>query len=140
MNKKISHHISLLIAATFVVCLSTSALAEIEWSIVDRIALEDSPLDIAISRDGETVYILCEKNILIYSPRQNKVTDTIPLTGKFSQIALAPEEGLLLLTDAKEKQVSIIQISQVYDIEIGQSPIIGKADAPVNVFAFVDYQ
>jgi DNA-binding beta-propeller fold protein YncE len=140
MNKKISHYISLLIAVAFVVCLSTSALAEIEWSIVDRIALEDSPLDIAISRDGETVYILCEKNILIYSPRQNKVTDTIPLTGKFSQIALAPEEGILLLTDAGEKQVSIIQITQVYDIEIGQSPIIGKADAPINVFAFVDYQ
>ena len=140
MNKKKSHYISFLIAVTFVACLSTSVLAEIEWSIVDHIALEDSPLDIAVSRDGETVYILCEKNILIYSARQNKVTDTIPLTGKFSQIALAPEEGILLLTDAREKQVSIIQVSQVYDIEIGRSPIIGKTDARVNVFAFVDYQ
>jgi DNA-binding beta-propeller fold protein YncE len=137
MNKKISHYVSLLIAVTFVVCLSTSVLAKVEWSIVGRISLEDKPLDIAISRDGETVYILCEKNILIYSARQNKVTDTVPLTGRFSQIALAPEEGNLLLTDTGGKQVSIIQISQVYDIEVGQSPIIGKADAPVNVF---DYQ
>ena len=140
MNKNISHYLSLFLAVTFALCLSTSVLAKVEWSVVNRIELEDNPLDIAVSRDGTTAYILCEKGLLIYSILQNKVTDTIQLTGRFSQIAISPGGENLLLTDTEKKQVSIIRISQIYDIEMGQSPVIGQVDAPVNVFAFLDYQ
>ena len=140
MNKNISHYLSLFLAVTFALCLSTSVLAKVELSVVNRIELEDNPLDIAVSRDGTTAYILCEKGLLIYSILQNKVTDTIQLTGRFSQIAISPGGENLLLTDTEKKQVSIIRISQIYDIEMGQSPVIGQVDAPVNVFAFLDYQ
>jgi DNA-binding beta-propeller fold protein YncE len=133
-------NVLLLIAIIIALCLFTSVRADIEWSVINRIALEDNPRDIAISPDGTTVYILCEKRILLYSTQQNKVTDTIPLTDSFSQIALSPEGEKLLVTDTEKKQLSIIQISQVYDIGVGQSPIIGKVDAPVSVFAFLDYQ
>lgn len=140
MNKNISHYFPLFLAVMFALCLSTSVLAKVEWSVVNRIELEDNPLDIAVSRDGTTAYILCEKGLLIYSTLQNKVTDTIQLTGRFSQIAISPGGENLLLTDTEKKQVSIIRISQIYDIEMGQSPVIGQVDAPVNVFAFLDYQ
>jgi len=140
MNKNISHYLFLFLAVTITLCLSASVLAKVEWSIVNRIELEDSPLDLAVSRDGTTAYILCEKGLLIYSIVQNKVTDTIQLKGKFSQIEISPGGENLLLTDTEKKQVSIIRISQIYDIKIGQSPIIGQVDASVNVFAFLDYQ
>ena len=140
MNKNISHHLFLFLAVTITLCLSASVLAKVGWNIVNRIDLEDSPLDIAVSRDGTTAYILCEKDLLIYSFVQNKVTDAIQLKGKFSQVEISPGEENLLLTDTEKKQVSIIRISQIYDIKIGQSPIIGQADASVTVFAFLDYQ
>ena len=53
---------------------------------------------------------------------------------------LSPDGETLLLTDTKNKQLSVIRVTPIYKIEIGQSPIMGKADAPVSVFAFIDYQ
>ena len=58
----------------------------------------------------------------------------------FSQIAVAPSGEQLFLTNAAGKQLSVIQISQVYDIPVGTSPVIGKEGAPVTVYAFLDYQ
>ena len=140
MKKYLLHFFVFFIAIAVTLCFSTSVFAKVEWNVINRIALEDNPLDIVISRDGATVYILCEKNILLYSLRENKVTDAIPVKGKSSQIALSPDGEKLLLTDTENRQVSIIKISEIYDIKVGQSPVIGKADAPVHVFAFFDFQ
>lgn len=126
------------IAATM--CFSTGTFAKVEWEILKNITLDDNPRDIEISRDGSTAYILCSKSVQIYSTNENKVTGTIPLTDDFSQIAISPDGAHLFLTKTAGKQLSIIQISQTYDIAVGKSPVIGKADAPVKVFAFLDYQ
>ena len=139
--KKHPMSVVLLCLPVFVLlCFSTSALAKIEWDIVNNIPLADTPRDIAISSDGTAAYILCKKNIFLYSVKENKVTDTIPLSGDFSKIALSPDGEKLLLTDASTKQMSIIRISQIYDMPIGSSPVIGKEGAPVTIFAFIDYQ
>jgi DNA-binding beta-propeller fold protein YncE len=121
-------------------CFSANALADVEWNTLNDVDLQETPLDIAVSRDGMTAFILCEKSIKLYSIREGKVTDTIPITASFSQIALSPDGQTLLLTDPKNKQLSVIRVTPVYDIKIGQSPVIGKADAPVSIFAFMDYQ
>ncbi len=123
-----------------VLCFSANALADVEWNTLNDVDLQETPLDIAVSRDGMTAFILCEKSIKLYSIREGKVTDTIPITASFSQIALSPDGQTLLLTDPKNKQLSVIRVTPVYDIKIGQSPVIGKADAPVSIFAFMDYQ
>ena len=140
MKKYFLHLFALFIVITVALCFSIHVSAEVEWDVINRITLEDNPLDIVISPDGATAYILCKNNILLYSTLENKVTDTIPVTGNYSQIALFPDEERLLLTNTENKQVSIIQVSHVYDMEVGQSPLIGKADAPVKIFAFLDYQ
>lgn len=114
--------------------------AEIEWQMTDTISLEEKPLDIAISKDGKTTYILGEEKILIFSAKEKRVTDTIPITHKFSQIEVTPDGGKLLLTDKEKKQISVIQVTKVYDIPIGQSPIIGNKDAGIHIFAFIDFQ
>ena len=121
-------------------CFSTSALADVEWNTLNDVNLQETPLDIAVSTDGRTAFILCEKSIKLYSIREGKVTDTIPITARFSQIALSPDGQTLLLTDTEKKQLSVIRVTPIYDIKIGQSPVMGKTDAPVTIFAFMDYQ
>jgi len=130
----------LIFCIAVVLCFSVNALADVEWNTLNDVDLQETPLDIAVSRDGMTAFILCEKSIKLYSIREGKVTDTIPITASFSQIALSPDGQTLLLTDPKNKQLSVIRVTPVYDIKIGQSPVIGKADAPVSIFAFMDYQ
>lgn len=139
MKKHFVYPVLFFISVAIVFSLSTNVCAKVMWDMQDGIALEDKPLDVAVSKDG-TAYILCKKSIVIYSPREKKITDTIPITDNFSQIALTPDGEHLLLTDTDKKHVSIMEVLQVYDIEIGQSPIIGKPDAPINIFAFMDYQ
>jgi DNA-binding beta-propeller fold protein YncE len=121
-------------------CFTTGTFAKVEWEILKNITLDDNPRDITISRDGSTAYILCTKSLQIYSIKENKVTETIPLKDDFSQITISPDGVRLFLTKTKGKEISIIQISQVYDIPIGNSPVIGKKGAPVTFFAFLDYQ
>ncbi|MGA1842651.1 MAG: thioredoxin domain-containing protein [bacterium] len=117
-----------------------SAYAKIEWSIIAKIELDDAPKDMALSGDNTTAYILGTKNILIYSLSENKVTDTIPITGSYSQITLSSDGEKLFVTDPESKEFSIIEISEVYDIPAEQSPVIGKSDAPVSIVAFLDFQ
>jgi len=114
--------------------------AKIEWNILDSIDLEERPISIAMSKDGKTTYILCEKSIKVHSKIENKIIDSIPLTDSFSQITISPDGENLLLTDTKNNRISIIEIVQIFDMKIGQSPILGKADAPVTIFDFTDYQ
>lgn len=136
--------ISIVLGIAVILCslvgIHKGAIAKIDWEVLKEIALDEAPNDIAISSDGTTIYILSDKNILIYSMQDDKVTDTIPITGKFSQIELFEESESLFLTDRESKQVSIIQITPVYTIEVDKSPVIGKSDAPVSVVAFLDFQ
>ena len=129
-----------LCALITLLCIPPDTSAKIEWSIIKNINLDDTPQDIAISSEGTTAYILCSKSVQVYSIMENKVTSVIPLTEEFSQLALSPSGEQLFLTKAAGKQLSVIQISQVYDIPRGTSQVIGKAAAPVTIFAFLDYQ
>jgi len=145
MKKYVSQgFIILLITITVVLSsltgLNKNASAKVEWELLEKIALDDAPNDIAISSKGTTAYILGTNKILIYSTQENKVTDTIPITGKFSQIAISADGEKLFLTGAESKQLSIIKVTSIYDIQVGQSPVIGKLDAPVSMVAFLDYQ
>ncbi len=138
-RKKYKSHFIFLMALSAVLVFS-NAYAKVEWDIIKDISLEDKPLDVAVSKDGATAFILCSKNILLYSVQKNRVSDTIPVSGNYSQIALSPDGEKLFLTDTSKKKMSIVQISHVYNINIGQSPVIGSADAKVNIFAFIDFQ
>jgi len=123
-----------------VLCFFSVCDAEVEWRFEDNILLDGKPLDIAISKDGRTTYILCEKKILIYATLEKKITDIIPITNNFSQIVMMPDGERLLLTDKEKNQISVIEVTPVYDIKVGQSPVIGNKDARVHIFAFLDFQ
>lgn len=120
--------------------LNGKSFAKIEWAHLKDISLEETPKDIALSNDNSIAYILCDKNILVFSFDDNKITDKIPVKGNFSSITISKNDDSLLLTDATSKQISIIEIEMIYNFDVGDSPIIGKADAPVSIVAFLDFQ
>ena len=119
---------------------SSIVQAKIEWQFLNYIDLDEKPIDIAITKDGSTRYILCEKSIKVHSKSENTISDTIPLDGSFFHITISPNGEKLFLTDKVNNRISIIEIVQIFDMEIGQSPVLGKLDAPVTIFDFSDYQ
>lgn len=132
-----------LLAVTFlcsVLLAAQLAEAKITHTILPDIPLAGIAQDITFSRDGSTAYILTPKAILLYSVAEAKVTDSIPLTKPYSAMTLSPDEFTFYLTAADAPQIGVIQYARIYSFEIGKSPIIGKATAPVTVTAFLDFQ
>ena len=140
MKKHLLHRLRLCLAVAVVLCFTGGAWAEVEWNTQKDVDLGETPLDLAVSRDGLTAFILCEKSVKLYSIYEGRVTDSIPISDGFSRIALSPDGETLLLTDTEKKQLTVVRVTPVYDIEISRSPVMGKVDVPVTVVAFVDYQ
>lgn len=113
---------------------------EVQWNELGTINLDDTPKDITLSRDGTMAYVLTEHSILLVSLQENKVAEKIPLTESFERIALSADESTVYLTQPHSRHIVLMQISQIYQIENGKSPIIGNPKAPVSVVAFLDFQ
>jgi protein-disulfide isomerase len=139
MNAKMTTR-CLLLAAVLLLCFTAGAMGKIEWEVVKESILDEAPIDMALSGDGKTAYLLTAKSILFYSTSSGTVTDTIPLKETYSSIAIGLEGDHAILTAQGGKKISIIRISEIFDIPIGTSPVIGKKDAKVTLTVFLDYQ
>ena len=120
---------------------SNPALAKTEWTMGTNVELSEKPIDMALSADGATAYILTKKNILIYNVQGGTITDTIPLDKKYNSIA-ASQGNVLLLTSGTmfNKSISSISFTKTLDLPVGTSPVLGPVDARVTLTMFTDYQ
>jgi len=130
----------MLCALCAIIASAPRAEAKVQVDVPKDIQLAETPKDITLSRDGSTAYILGQKNIMIFSVPEAKVTDSIPLTKAYSRIALSPDESAFYLTAQDAPQVAVIQFAVINNIEVGKSFVIGNVKAPVSVTAFLDYQ
>jgi len=117
-----------------------SSSATVEWDVAGTLNLKDKPRDAAMSLNGKWIFVLTDKgSILIYSS-DGKLEDTISVGQDVEGIKVGPREDVLLLTSGKDKTVQIITLDFIQDINISGSPFKGKADAPVAVATFNDFE
>jgi protein-disulfide isomerase len=114
--------------------------AKTEWELDREIELDIKPIDTAVSADGNAMYILTKKNILVYSLLENSILDTIPLDKKFTGISTVPRINALVLTSASGKSITIIKLSETIELPVDSSPVIGAQDARVTLTVFMDFQ
>ena len=131
----------LLIGLVALLMVNAPALAKTEWTMGANVELSEKPIDMALSADGTTAYILTKKNILIYNVQGGTVTDTIPLDKKYNSIA-ASQGNVLVLTSGSmfNKSISSISFTKTLDLTVGTSPVLGPVDARVSLTMFTDYQ
>ena len=117
-----------------------SSSATVEWDVAGTLNLKDKPRDAAMSLNGKWIFVLTDKgSILIYSS-DGKLEDTISVGQDVEGLKVGPREDVLLLTSGKDKTVKIITLDFIQDINISGSPFKGKADAPVAVATFNDFE
>ena len=137
MNKR--SVIFFLIAVIFFT-LSSPVKGEVEWDVKKTLKLEGSPVDLAASLNGKYIYVLTDQgSILIYSV-EGKLEDKISLGRQVDGIRVGPWEDVILLTSKKNKQVQILLLEFIKDIDLSNSPFKGPADAPVQIAVFSDFQ
>ena len=114
--------------------------AEVEWEVANTLNLEGKPLDMAVSPDAKYIYVLTEGgNILVYQP-SGTLVDTIEVGQKLSRIKLGPKGDYLFVSSPKKKELKIIKLSFIHEIEAIGSPRKGNKDAPVVISVFSDFQ
>ena len=117
-----------------------SGSSQIQWQVEKSWELPNTPLDLVPSLDGKRVFILTDKQqVLVY-------TNTGDLLGKLdvkqgvSAIDIAPRGEKLYLMNDKDKSFTSLTMDYVVNINTAGSPFLGKADAPVTIAVFTDFQ
>ena len=128
-----------LIIAFFLLAVSP-AYSAIEWNIQKTLKTDSAPLDVTVSQNGRSIFILTEEgNVLIYD-REGTLTDTIKVGTHVDQIRIGPRDELLFATSRQNKSVEVIELDYIYTIDTAGSPFKGPQDAPVVLTVFSDFQ
>ena len=114
--------------------------AGLEWQVEKEASLDAQPLDIAVSSDGEWIFVLMPGEIQAYSSTDRKIIARIPIDRSYDRLAHSPKQNELILTSTTDKKLQIIRIDLVYDIDISGLPFKGPENAPVTITVFSDYQ
>lgn len=132
--------ILILWAAMLLVAPAAMGSATVEWELLNTLKLDAPPLDVAISPDGNTVFVLThEGNIHIYEVN-GRLTGKIEVGEKIDQIKLGPTGTHLFATSRQNKTVKIIELDFIKQISIKGSPYKGIEDAPVVIADFSDFE
>ena len=100
---KMIRKILILWAAMLLMASAAMGSETVEWEVLNTLKLNAPPLDVAISPDGKTVFVLTHKgNIQIYETN-GRLTDKIEVGEKIDQIKLC----LLYTSDAADDLVSV---------------------------------
>jgi len=129
-----------LLAILIVPGLCEQSPAIVEWNIHKTLKLDTQPLDVAVSKNGKSIFVLTKSGkILIYSP-DGKLKDKIEVGNHVDQIKSGPGEEWLFLSSRKNKTVEILHVDFIQDINISGSPFKGGENAPVAIAVFSDFQ
>ena len=114
--------------------------ARVEWQIANTLKTEQPPLDVTVSPNGETIFVLTDGgNILIYD-RTGQLNDTINVGSHIDQIRVGPGGEQLFATSRQNKTVEVIALNFIRKINVSGSPSKGSTDAPVTLTVFSDFQ
>ena len=136
---KIRLVVFLLVPVIFLtLCPQSSGL--VDWDVKKTLKIEKTPIDVAVSLDRRWVFVLtAQGSILIYS-QDGKLEDEIQVGKHIDNIEVGPEVDRLFLSSKKSKTVQVLLLEFIQNFDITNSPFKGRADAPVEVTVFSDFQ
>jgi DNA-binding beta-propeller fold protein YncE len=131
---------SLVLVFLFLVATPSQVFATVEWSIQNTVKTGAVPIDVTVSADGRSVFVLTDDgNVLIYD-RNGKLNDTITVGTHVDQIRIGPSGEQLFAASRQNKTVEVISLRFIRKINIQGSPAKGPQDAPVIITVFSDFQ
>ena len=131
---------SLILVILFFLTVSPQVFATVEWRIQNKVKTNAVPIDVAVSSDGKSVFVLTEDgDILIYN-RYGKLTDSINVGTHVDRIRIDPSGDRIFASSRKNKTVEIIAFDFIHKINTEGSPVKGPQDAPVIIAVFSDFQ
>lgn len=113
---------------------------DLNWSVQASWPIPAKPLDIAQSLDNKKVFILgTDAKVYIFTP-DGKQLGALPVDPNVNAIDIAARGEMLYLVNNKTNTYTAIDVSFNQKIDITGAPVRGKADAPVTLVLFSDFE
>jgi hypothetical protein len=129
-----------MIVLVLFVTIGPLSFAEVAWDIQSTLKFDATPLDIALSPDGKSVFVLTDGgDILIYDSK-GTLKDKIAVGLHVDQIRIGPRGDRLFATSRQNKTVEVITLDFIKSINITGSPFKGARNAPIVIVEFSEFQ
>lgn len=122
-----------------VLLIPTVLCAAFDVDSVFETKLEAPILAVAADPDGDMLYVLTSGEVLIYSVEQKKVVDRVSVDKGIDGLTWQKEDRLIL-TAGNPPMLSILQVNQVFEIDVENRAVKGSPDAKATIVVFDDYQ
>ena len=119
---------------------ATWTQAAVEISVEKTLKPDAAPIDVAVSADGRSIFVLTEAGSILVYDEQANLTDTIKVGPHVDQIEIDPSGERLIAASRRNKTVEIILLDFISDINTEGSPFAGPATAAVVVAVFSDFE
>jgi protein-disulfide isomerase len=114
--------------------------AEVDLEVLGNIAVDATPVDVAVSKDGRWIYVLTgDARLHIYS-QKGALNGSILVPAGSQRIASGPGDDILFVTNTDTRAVQVVRVNLQHEFTSAQSPTRGPAEAPVTLTLFTDFE
>ena len=118
----------------------TNVSGDLNWTVQANWSLPAKPLDLVHSLDNKKVFILtADSKVLIFTADGRKLGE-MPVEADTVAIDIAPRGEMLYLINGRTNSFTAMDIGFSQQIDITGAPVRGKADAPVTLVVFSDFE
>lgn len=117
-----------------------SGASGVQGQVENSWQLPEKPIDLVYSLDGKRVFILTDQQQVLVYDAEGNLLGKIAVKKGVSSIDIAPRGERLYLLNDKDNSFTDLSVDFVVDIDVTGSPFLGKADAPVTIAVFTDFQ
>lgn len=114
--------------------------AAVEVSLEKTLQTDAAPLDVIVSADGRTTFVLTDNGKVLVFDSRGKLTESIEIGSHIDGIDLGPGGERLYATSRQNKTLEIIQLDFIKKINTAGAKFKGPADAPVTIAVFSEFQ
>ncbi len=131
--------ITLMLSLSLCLAAALPAEAKIFQTVDKSYTAPISPLDMAVSADGNVTYLLgANGKIVIYNKAGDK--EEIQVKGDFDHIQVSAVGDKIWLSSQKTKEIKEIFIDALKQFNNEGAPFLGQEKAPVVITSFSDFQ
>ena len=123
-----------------VVAAPGPAGAEVVSRTLATVTTEQAPLDVATSADGRWTFLLLRGGEVQILDPGGQLQGSFQAGEKASSIASSQRGDLLYVTDWDSKELRIVAVEFVHEIDVSGSPLKGPAEAAVTIAVYSDFQ
>jgi protein-disulfide isomerase len=125
---------------TITIVFAAASHGAVYHSVKKRLKLEGTPIDIKMSAEGRWLYVLTKSGDLRVYSYQGAFIGKFEVGQYFDQIEPGAKDEEIYLKSTKQKMIQVINVAFRHNIDTKAAPFKGKADAPVTIVEFTDFQ